>query len=308
MILNISDVYSKRQKRLRGELPDVYQYEDIPAPLRVQIVHILNDAVAINADKLYSSLHNLLCREYGVFDLANNSFHNPLLTVLIDKNALAPTLVPQDYVEITLDIIEIIFRAIDIYVRSDYYLFSPKISPDSAIEELNFRFKEHGVGFEYRSGQIIRIDSELVHAEVVKPVLNLLSDSRFQGANEEFLKAYEHYRHGRYKECLNECLKSFESTLKTICDIRQWTYNQNDTSKKLIDICLKEQLVPQYLQSQFAAIRTILESGVPTIRNKLGGHGQGTQQITVSQNMASYMLHLTATNLLFIIEAEKDLP
>lgn len=34
------DLYSKRQKELRGEVPDVYTYESIPQPLKVQIVHI----------------------------------------------------------------------------------------------------------------------------------------------------------------------------------------------------------------------------------------------------------------------------
>lgn len=38
------EIYSKRQKKLRGEFPDVYQYESIPEKLRVQIVHILIDA------------------------------------------------------------------------------------------------------------------------------------------------------------------------------------------------------------------------------------------------------------------------
>jgi hypothetical protein len=40
----VFDLFSKRQKRLKGEFPDVYQYEDIPERLRVQIVHIMHDA------------------------------------------------------------------------------------------------------------------------------------------------------------------------------------------------------------------------------------------------------------------------
>lgn len=44
----------------------------------------------------------------------------------------------------------------------------------------------------------------------------VLSDKRYKGASQEFLAANEHYRHGRYKECLNDCLKAFESTMKII--------------------------------------------------------------------------------------------
>jgi hypothetical protein len=51
---------------------------------------------------------------------------------------------------------------------------------------LNLRFLEHGVGYKYEAGTLIRIDSELVHAEVVKPALNLLRAKEYKGANENF--------------------------------------------------------------------------------------------------------------------------
>lgn len=69
------------------------------------------------------------------------------------------------------------------------------------------------------------MDSEFSHSEVVKPTMSFLADPIYKGANEEFLKAHEHYREGRYKECLNECLKAFESCLKTICQKRSWEYD-----------------------------------------------------------------------------------
>lgn len=36
----VFDLFSKRRKRERGEGPDVYIYDQIPEPLKVQIVHI----------------------------------------------------------------------------------------------------------------------------------------------------------------------------------------------------------------------------------------------------------------------------
>ena len=108
--------------------------------------------------------------------------------------------------------------------------------PDQAIEDLNARFLEHGIGYQFVSGAgIVRKDSEFLHKEVLLPTLSLLSDKLYQGAQDEFLKAHEHYRHGRIKECLNECLKAFESTLKTICQIRGWKFQQTDAAKALLD-------------------------------------------------------------------------
>lgn len=168
--------------------------------------------------------------------------------------------------------------------------------------------REHGVGYQFESEEIIRIDSQLIHADVVKPTLILLSgEPLFEGANDEFLAAHEHYRHKRYKECLNDCLKSFESIMKAIHDKNNWKYSPNDTASKLINSCLSQNLIPAYLQSQFTSLKTMLETGIPTIRNKNAGHGQGADIKEVPEELASYMLHLTATNLLFLLKCEKNI-
>jgi hypothetical protein len=143
----------------------------------------------------------------------------------------------------------------------------------------------------------------LIHDGVVKPALKLLADPKFNGANDEFLKAHEHYRHGRHKECLAECLKAFESTMKTICDLKGWPYQPRDTAKALIDTCIANGLFPAFMQSHVGNLRTILESGVPTVRNKLGGHGQGATVTTVSESIARFALHSTAANILLFVES-----
>jgi len=81
-------------------------------------------------------------------------------------------------------------------MSSDFRHFSkPKLNVIQAVEELNERFREHGVGYQFEELKIVRVDSQVLHAEVVKPALHLLSESAFSGANADFLKAHEHYRH-----------------------------------------------------------------------------------------------------------------
>ncbi len=41
------DPFSKRQQRLGGELPDVYTFDAIPQPLRVQIVQIIGISLGV---------------------------------------------------------------------------------------------------------------------------------------------------------------------------------------------------------------------------------------------------------------------
>lgn len=309
--MTVFNLFSKRQKRLKGEVPDVYNYDEIPNQLRVQIVHIMNDALGEHGSRktmeFFQFIQNTLCREYGKFVLVERPFSDYNINYIEDViNFMLKT---NDTNQV-LDVVELTFRLIDTYYRNSEirYFTQAKITPDNAINELNIRFKEHGVGYQYESGEIIRIDSQIIHSEAVKPVLLLLSDTRFEGANEEFLKAHEHYRHGRYKECLVDCLKAFESTMKTICDTQGWSYQPTDTAKKLIDICFQNNLIPTYLQTQFTSLKSNLESGVPTVRNKNGGHGQGSQPLTVPAYFASYQLHMTASTILFLLEAEKELP
>ncbi len=299
----IFDLYSKRQKQLRGEFPDVYVYDIIPRALRVQIVHIIRDAVGEDnysgayASRVYDPINNALCREYGVFELVEYA-QSP-------EEAIIKFFLAEKSVDKVLDVIELSFRMIDHFVRGiSAHSSRRKIEPDAAIAELNGRFKEHAVGFQFESRRLIRVDSEYVHTEAVKPTLALLRAQGYEGANEEFLKAHEHYRHGRHKECLVEALKAFESTLKAICIKRGWEFQPTATAKVLIAICMNEGLFPSFLENQMHAVRALLESGLPTVRNKLGGHGQGPETIMVPEYLARYALNLAASNILLVVEAD----
>ena len=127
------------------------------------------------------------------------------------------------------------------------------------------------------------------------------------GDNEEFLKAHKLYREKNYKDCVNNCLNAFESCLKVICKKRGWNYTEKDTANRLIAIVFDKGLIPQLMQSHFSALRSTLESGVPTVRNKRTGHGQGTNQIAVPEYIASYILHLTASNILLLTKADEEM-
>lgn len=311
LTLAIYDIFSKRQKKLRGEEPDVYSYTDLPRPLRVQIVRnwsetLGDESQGRSAWRTYKFIVDALRREYGLFHLPGTDTHREGLYIA----ELTNFFLQERDVEKALDVVELTFRAIDRITKDVKYLDRKDASTraDAAIEELNLRFKEHGVGYQYVDGDIIRVDSELLHADVVKPALVLLKQEYYAGAQQEFLSAHEHYRLGNAKEALNECLKAFESTMKAICDKRGWGYSGTDTSKNLIQACLDNGLIPSFWQQHYSSLRSLLESGIPTGRNKLGGHGQGTSPTTVPDYLVGYMLHMTASAIVFLAEAEKNLP
>ncbi len=310
----IFDIFSKRQKKLRGDVPDVYIYTDVPNALRVQIVHIWYDVLGNQNDysgyrtgveSAYKFIVDTLCREYGLFNLPSHDKYNNRMYL----NELANFFLNEKDIEKVIDVIELSFKVVNHFTKDYDYLNRSNASTliENAINELNSRFKEHGIGFQFVENEIIRIDSELLHTEAVKPALKLLNQKNYQGAQEEFLSAYEHYRHGKNKESLNDCLKAFESTMKAICDKHKWQYQANATAKTLIQICFEKDLIPSFWQTQLTSLRSMLESSIPTGRNKLSGHGQGTETTTIPNYLVAYMLHMTASTLVFLTTAEKDI-
>jgi hypothetical protein len=311
--LAIHDIFSKRQKKLKGEVPDVYTYDNFPPEFLIQVIHILKDALGNSNDyenhsqveDSYKFIVDALCREYGVFRLPRTkSLGRNYYKELIEFFYSEPD------IERVIDVIELSFRVIDRGTRDNTYLYRENASEkvDAAIDELNSRMKEHGIGYQFTNGEIIRIDSELMHSEVVKPALRLLSQKQYSGAQQEFLKAHEHYRNGNAKEALNEALKAFESVMKAICDKRGWKYDKDAPAKELIKTCFDQGLIPPFWEQHYAALRSLLESSVPTGRNKLSGHGQGTTLVEVPNYLVAYMLHMTASVIVFLGEAEKELP
>ncbi|MGA2864923.1 MAG: hypothetical protein ABSF95_10610 [Verrucomicrobiota bacterium] len=305
--MSVFNLYSKQQRALKGQIPSVYRHDDIPKPLRVQIVHIFTAAIGRDnsndryypATEMATQINKILCREYGLMSLVPHQGRT-IVGVLTDF------ILDYATVDQCLDFIRVAFAVIA-KRSAQGEIRRPELRVNEAIAELNERFKEHGIGFQFYQGQILPIESEFTHQEITVPALSLLQQPFMAGANQEFLAAHEHHRHARFKECLNECLKAFESTMKAICHKRNWPYNQNDTAKTLIDICMNHNLFPVFMQNHLTGLRMTLESGVPTARNKTSGHGQGVLPVTVSEQFASYVLHLTAANIRFLAACEQGL-
>jgi hypothetical protein len=303
MLMAVYDVFSKREMRQQRKSVDVFVYDELPPRLRVQLANILRYVIgnpdSANAYQHYETINDAMCHELGRFWLAERGSKGAGVLEFVRRH---------ENVKEVLDVVEMALNTMEHVSSGSYRHFAGATAqPSEAAEEINQRFLENGIGYQYENGQMMRLDSQFAHSEIVKPALLLLSDTRYTGPEEEFLKAHKHYREGNYKECIVDCLKAFESTMKAICDIRGWTYNSRDTAKALIDICIQNGLIDSMLLAHVGALRTVLEAGVPTLRNKRAGHGQGATPVTVPAHYAAYALHLTAANIVFFVTAEKNL-
>lgn len=310
----IIDIFSKRKKQQESQgKPDVYQYDKIPEPLKIQVVHIWRAALGhwyrqtgysfgedSPACALWQWIHDTIAKEKGMWHLGHpdSDPEERCVQYLMDADT-----------DGALDIIELSMRVIDRSARrlgpATRERVGIKQDPDDAIRELNHRFREHGVGYQYVDGQIVRVDSQFLHAETVKPALALLNESGFSGPADEFMRAFDHHRKGNNKEAITEALKAFESTMKSICAERNWAHPPNATAKPLMDILFQNRLVPPELESHFAGLRSAMESGLPTLANRTSRHGQGATPVEIPPHFAAYALHLVASNIVFLIECHK---
>ena len=298
----IFDLFSKRKSNLSTAKPDVYQYETVPDKLRVQVIQIIEEKIGNHADyhngrnfeetkQYYQFIVVNLRKEYGKYflniDQPPNSDYRIELLKFIGKCTTDEFL---DCVELTANVIE------DISEDSE--------EKTDTINEINIRFRESSFGFQYEDGRVIRFDNEFTHKEITKPAIHILQSKHLNGAREEFLNAHEHYRNRKYKESITDCAKSLDSTLKAICAKRRWNASPNATAKSLLETCFANKLIPDYMKSHFTALQSVLESGVPTIRNKASAHGQGVTPKEVPDHLAAFVLHQTAAAIIFLDKSE----
>ncbi len=305
------ETFSNRQRQRGRTAADVFTYNSLPRGLRVQAARLWSETIRVVVDSdfnlphAFSSFHKMITTELGVFAFSTRD--------RMSESDIVDYFVGAGFEE-ALDVLEMMFVGLYNMACNREGNFSSSVAKHDvglAISELNRRFLQHGVGYSFVLGdepQIVRVDNEHLHSEVVLPALMLLHEQGFEGADDEYRAAHKHFQEGDEKDCLVDCLKAFESTMKTICDKRNWSYSKTDTAKTLIDVCLRNNLLPAFMQSHLGTVRSALESAIPTVRNRMGGHGQGHAPVAVAPFWAAYLLHETAVTIVFLVSAFKALP
>lgn len=305
------ELFSKRNKVVQH---DVLQYEWFSEKLRNQIFYIWKFALGYDCAiqhggsdpfRVFRIMRDTMCREHGLMNLYSGTGRGRT-----PAEECVRFLMDSQDADMLLDLIELSMLMTYEFEDNTYrdkQILGITLSPLEAQTELNQRFRENGVGYEFLDDILVRKDSEFLHEKAVKPALHLLQVEGFDGALEEFLNAHDHFRKGNYKEAIINASNAFESTMKTICAKRNWSVNGNGNASQLIKAIVDNELIPTYLQTHVNSLKTTLE-GLSTVRNKNSGHGQGENSVVVPEHFVNYALHLCGTNIVFLIEAYKDLP
>ncbi len=310
----IFDLFSKRQKdKARSGASDVYQYRAAPKTLRVQMQQILLDAIGpqyrpdpygtsvpAHNPAAWKHIHKILCRELGVHKLSAGGTE---AEQILDFFETAHPDSFVDAVEVCVRWIHRVALPMQEYERSKRGI---QQDPDEALNEINYRFRQAGFGYQFENGEIFRIDSEFCHEELVKPALKILSETGFEGPQAEFLAAHQKYRIGEYEQAVVEAGKAFESTLKVVCDKNKWPYPSGSRASDLLKVVRTNGLWPDYLDGSFDQLVATLASGLPRVRNDAGAHGQGSEVRSIPPYIAHYALNLCAAKIVLLTQAHQD--
>lgn len=144
--------------------------------------------------------------------------------------------------------------------------------------------------------QIVIRDSEVLHQMAIEPTLDLLSGRRWRTANEEFIKALQHYRKKEWEDCVSMCASSVESVMKIVCKEKGWEKKPDSLqAAPLLKIVVKESNLDPYFVK-------LLELPHVIRNDKSYAHGAGNLDKTLPQHVAQFVVNMTASTILLIVE------
>lgn len=295
-------MYSKRLKS-KNETSTDLSYDTLSEKLRTQIYLAINDFLdEVNhklyleefehhPDRLWATIVHYLQREYGEIKLPGVCTAH---SYEVFSEELKLFIINGASTEQVLDVIEVVYRL------EAAAMCNPQIF-DELEEEINSRFIESNMGYKVIGGIVTKHSSEYASSYVLEPAFQLLHKSGYDGAKDEFTKAFELHRNGDYKPSIVSSNNCFESTLKTVCKRVGADINGNDTASKLVDKYIKSGAFPSYKQAMLNNVSKLLQSSTNTIRNKNGGHGQGESVVHVPKELSEFCLNMTASIVIFIV-------
>lgn len=164
-------------------------------------------------------------------------------------------------------------------------------------KEMNEIFLSEDLPYRMIDNQIVILDSAFLESEVLNKTLKLLDTHQILAAHQNFSDAVRKFSAKDYDGVIYKCNESIESLLKYLSG--KETASQGELKKWL----MKEKIIPDYFQSFCDSFSELLQSTF-NIANQLR-HGKKEipdEKNKVDRPVANFMLHLTGTLLLFILQ------
>ena len=182
-----------------------------------------------------------------------------------------------------LDTVELAYRGM---VSDDAEAFQQEINKVLDIHECPWRLS---------GGEFFKLDRDFVGARLVSMAHDALVANHFTGAANEYAKSRQELCSGEVKDAILHAGKSFESVLKVLTGLDRANANQ------LIQEMLNQGYfndLPDNIRSGFT--EQVMKT-LPSLRNNLGGHGQGADVVEIPEIYGELAIQLAASFHNFLI-------
>lgn len=210
---------------------------------------------------------------------------------------------PDTFFKLRLSLLELLFREAESIlqgyapkkdVASWWALLQKRSQPaNNAVEnalqatmkgiaELNNRFKDADMPFEYHNGLIQRVDDERTSTEIERPFWTLVSDPKYANIDTDMKEAIDRRDSGK-PDAAFHALRALESAIKILSDDLGRTRNTEKGAAEFIDNLVSSKH-GRYIETWEAeALKALFRD----LRNPLG-HGPGSTQPMKLTHQQSY--------------------
>jgi hypothetical protein len=161
--------------------------------------------------------------------------------------------------------------------------------------EINRIFVEEAAPWRVSEGEFFQVDSQFM-AVLLETAEEKLRARGFGGAHAELRDARNDLTAGDHKGAIVNACKAFESAMKTMLG------TESGSASLLVRKLKEEGYLDDLPEPVRGPIGEAVLMALPTLRNKLGGHGQGEDVVVVPRHYAELAVNLAATFLTLCIE------
>ncbi len=323
MLYPIKDLFFRRMERLKGDVPDYYSYE-LDDKIRHKIIGTIMD-YKLNRSQVYSV--RMIGRDYEMKDeLENLNAHveRELGRNISQKRGASQRISnfmfncsDEEFLSTIEILVSLKFNNYQEIKRRAAYPLSEDVDVfrdnlKSFVNAVNEVFRIDKFGYEIVPVSlpklpyiIVPFNSKYLYVETIREPLSLMHNAKFKGPLNEFEKALDDYRNEKYGDSIHKANKAYESTLKTILELKKIEFNP--AKEKIPQLVQKIQdetdIIDSSLRDLVNPFMSVLKKGQNIIRNMEGiGHGQGMNVKEMEKSYADFILRLTGTYIVFIIE------
>lgn len=153
----------------------------------------------------------------------------------------------------------------------------------------------HQCPWRISDGQFFKLDADFMGERLAARAHDALAANQFTGAADEFSKARRELAEGETKDAILHAGKSFESVLKVL------TGNAHGNADRLIKDFVAQGFIDDLPEDVRAGFGDQVLKTLPSLRNKLAGHGQGAEIVTVDAAYGELAVQLAAAFHNFLI-------